>query len=253
MTTTVANALSDTHLTLTPRPAARWRSCSPRSTSPCRVSAVYAVPGACSGISFGMTFTDQLNGNDSSRLFDTFKVIVDDGTLEYIRASRSTSSTAATATPASCSTTCRPSAAVAAAAAAARAAAAAADRFGTRSLATRPAGRAFSGLRCPEEPRGTILYHPAWREAAPGWATRRNGMIRVGSSAGRATRASSCCGCWPAPRGGDRRDHLPGEAGVAVADLFRACATGSTCASRADLGRLAECDAVFFATPNGTP
>ncbi|MCU0970663.1 MAG: iron-sulfur cluster assembly accessory protein [Gammaproteobacteria bacterium] len=46
---------------------------------------VYAVPGGCSGISFGMTFTDQLNGNDSVRVFDTFKVIVDDGTLQYIR------------------------------------------------------------------------------------------------------------------------------------------------------------------------
>lgn len=46
---------------------------------------VFATAGGCSGISFGMTFTDQLNGNDSSRLFDTFKVIVDDGTLEYIR------------------------------------------------------------------------------------------------------------------------------------------------------------------------
>jgi iron-sulfur cluster insertion protein len=46
---------------------------------------VYAVPGGCSGISFGMTFTDQLNGDDSVRVFDTFKVIVDDGTLQYIR------------------------------------------------------------------------------------------------------------------------------------------------------------------------
>jgi iron-sulfur cluster insertion protein len=46
---------------------------------------VYAVPGGCSGISFGMTFTDQLNGNDSVRDFDAFKVIVDDGTLQYIR------------------------------------------------------------------------------------------------------------------------------------------------------------------------
>jgi len=46
---------------------------------------VFATPGGCSGISFGMTFTDQLNGDDSVRVFDTFKVIVDDGTMEYLR------------------------------------------------------------------------------------------------------------------------------------------------------------------------
>jgi iron-sulfur cluster insertion protein len=46
---------------------------------------VFASPGGCSGVSFGMTFTDQLNANDSVRVFDTFKVIVDDGTLEYLR------------------------------------------------------------------------------------------------------------------------------------------------------------------------
>lgn len=46
---------------------------------------VFATPGGCSGVSFGMTFTDQLNANDSVRVFDTFKVIVDDGTLEYLR------------------------------------------------------------------------------------------------------------------------------------------------------------------------
>ncbi len=46
---------------------------------------VFATPGGCSGVSFGMTFTDQLNANDSVRVFDSFKVIVDDGTLEYLR------------------------------------------------------------------------------------------------------------------------------------------------------------------------
>jgi len=46
---------------------------------------VFATPGGCSGISFGMTFTDQLNADDSVRVYDTFKVIVDDGTLQYLR------------------------------------------------------------------------------------------------------------------------------------------------------------------------
>ena len=32
-----------------------------------------------------MSFTDQLNGNDSVRDYDSFKVIVDDGTMEHLR------------------------------------------------------------------------------------------------------------------------------------------------------------------------
>ena len=46
---------------------------------------VFATPGGCSGINFGMTFTDQLNANDGTLEFDSFKVIVDDATLEYLK------------------------------------------------------------------------------------------------------------------------------------------------------------------------
>lgn len=46
---------------------------------------VYATPGGCSGISFGMTFTDQINGNDRVLNCDGFDIIVDDTTLEYLR------------------------------------------------------------------------------------------------------------------------------------------------------------------------
>ncbi|HXK56529.1 MAG TPA: iron-sulfur cluster assembly accessory protein [Gammaproteobacteria bacterium] len=46
---------------------------------------VYATPGGCSGISFGMTFTDQVNGNDLVLACEGFDVIVDDTTLEYLR------------------------------------------------------------------------------------------------------------------------------------------------------------------------
>ena len=85
MTTTVANALSDNDLTLTAAARSKMAELFSQVDESVQCVRVYAVPGGCSGISFGMTFTDQLNGNDSSRLFDTFKVIVDDGTLEYIR------------------------------------------------------------------------------------------------------------------------------------------------------------------------
>ncbi len=46
---------------------------------------VFATPGGCSGINFGMTFTDQLNGNDGTLDFEGFKVIVDDATMQYLK------------------------------------------------------------------------------------------------------------------------------------------------------------------------
>jgi iron-sulfur cluster insertion protein len=46
---------------------------------------VFASPGGCSGISFGMTFTDQLTDDDNVREFEGFKVIVDSQTLEHMR------------------------------------------------------------------------------------------------------------------------------------------------------------------------
>lgn len=46
---------------------------------------VYATPGGCSGINFGMTFTDQLNDNDAVLKCDGFDVIVDDGTMQYLK------------------------------------------------------------------------------------------------------------------------------------------------------------------------
>ncbi|MEA3275404.1 MAG: iron-sulfur cluster assembly accessory protein [Pseudomonadota bacterium] len=46
---------------------------------------VFAAPGGCSGISFGMTFTDSINENDGVLDCGGFKVVVDDGTLPYLR------------------------------------------------------------------------------------------------------------------------------------------------------------------------
>lgn len=46
---------------------------------------VYAAPGGCSGVSFGMTFTDDIGDQDGVRDFDGFKIVVDDGTLDYLR------------------------------------------------------------------------------------------------------------------------------------------------------------------------
>ena len=46
---------------------------------------VFATPGGCSRINFGMTFTDSVNDNDGVLEVGGFKVIVDDGTLPYLR------------------------------------------------------------------------------------------------------------------------------------------------------------------------
>lgn len=46
---------------------------------------VFANPGGCSGISFGMTFTDIVNDDDGVLAVGGFKVIVDEGTLQHLR------------------------------------------------------------------------------------------------------------------------------------------------------------------------
>lgn len=46
---------------------------------------VFATAGGCSGISFGMTFTDVINDDDGVLSFEGFKVVVDDATLDYLR------------------------------------------------------------------------------------------------------------------------------------------------------------------------
>ncbi len=45
---------------------------------------VYATPGGCSGISFGMTFTDQLNDNDYILNSTGFDVIIDGDTMRHL-------------------------------------------------------------------------------------------------------------------------------------------------------------------------
>jgi len=46
---------------------------------------VYASPGGCSGMSFGMTFTDKVEGNDLVAEHGDVKVIVDTETIGHLR------------------------------------------------------------------------------------------------------------------------------------------------------------------------
>lgn len=83
--TAVANNLMESDLTLTTPAQAKMAELMTQVEEEIQGVRVFATPGGCSGVSFGMTFTDQLNANDSVRSFDTFKVIVDDGTMQYLK------------------------------------------------------------------------------------------------------------------------------------------------------------------------
>ena len=79
------NNLSDSDLSLTQSAQGKMAELITQIEDDIAGVRVYATPGGCSGVSFGMSFTDQLNPNDMVRDYDTFKVIVDDGTLPHIR------------------------------------------------------------------------------------------------------------------------------------------------------------------------
>jgi iron-sulfur cluster insertion protein len=85
MTATVENVLNDQDLSLTASAVSKMAELMGQVEDSIEGVRVFATPGGCSGVSFGMTFTDQLNQDDSVREFDAFRVIVDDGTLQYIR------------------------------------------------------------------------------------------------------------------------------------------------------------------------
>jgi len=46
---------------------------------------IYAQPGGCSGISFGMTYSEKLDDNDLVRDDDGVKLIVASDTIEHLR------------------------------------------------------------------------------------------------------------------------------------------------------------------------
>jgi len=83
--TSVLNQLQQQDLELTAPAVAKMAELMGQVEDAIEGVRVFATPGGCSGVSFGMTFTDQLNADDSVREFEGFRVIVDDGTLTHIR------------------------------------------------------------------------------------------------------------------------------------------------------------------------
>ena len=80
-----AVALTDAELTLTSPAQGKMAELLGQVEDNIEGIRVFATPGGCSGVSFGMTFTDQLNAEDMVRDYDGLKVIVDPSTLEHIR------------------------------------------------------------------------------------------------------------------------------------------------------------------------
>ncbi|MCG6897533.1 MAG: iron-sulfur cluster assembly accessory protein [Thiocapsa sp.] len=77
--------LSETELTLTAPARAKMANLFEQVDAGVQGVRVFATPGGCSGISFGMTFTDAINADDGVLACDGFNVVVDDGTLPYLR------------------------------------------------------------------------------------------------------------------------------------------------------------------------
>ncbi|MCU7813795.1 MAG: iron-sulfur cluster assembly accessory protein [Candidatus Thiodiazotropha sp. (ex Rostrolucina anterorostrata)] len=78
-------ALSESDLILTSNAQSKMGELFQQVESNIEGVRVFATPGGCSGISFGMTFSDAVNENDGVLQCEGFKVIVDDGTMQYLR------------------------------------------------------------------------------------------------------------------------------------------------------------------------
>ena len=80
-----AVALTDSELTLTNPAQGKMAELMGQVEDNIEGIRVFATPGGCSGVSFGMTFTDQLGAEDMVREYEGLKVIIDPATLEHIR------------------------------------------------------------------------------------------------------------------------------------------------------------------------
>lgn len=77
--------LTHEHLTLTSPAASKMNELFSQVDDNIKGVRVFATAGGCSGIGFGMTFTDEINDDDGVLACDGFSVVVDDGTLDYLR------------------------------------------------------------------------------------------------------------------------------------------------------------------------
>lgn len=77
--------LNEMELTLTPPAQTKMQELFQQIDDGVQGVRVFATAGGCSGVSFGMTFTEVINENDGVLSFDGFKVVIDDETLTYLQ------------------------------------------------------------------------------------------------------------------------------------------------------------------------
>jgi iron-sulfur cluster insertion protein len=85
MSASVQNALTEEDLSLTSVAQAKMAELIQQVDDNIQGVRVYASPGGCSGVSFGMTFTDTIDANDEVLDCDGVRVIVDSATMGYLR------------------------------------------------------------------------------------------------------------------------------------------------------------------------
>ena len=85
MNESTATALTEAELSLTGPAQGKMAELVGQVEEEIKGVRVYAAPGGCSGISFGMTFTDQIDGDDRVLEYDSFNVIVDNDTMQHLQ------------------------------------------------------------------------------------------------------------------------------------------------------------------------
>lgn len=84
MSEATTNLLRDEELSLTDTAQGKMAELVEQVEEEVKGIRVYATPGGCSGISFGMTFTDQVNESDYILNSSGFDVIVDGETMRHL-------------------------------------------------------------------------------------------------------------------------------------------------------------------------
>lgn len=83
--TTLAPSLEEKDLTLTAPALEKMQELTSQVDDSVKGIRIYVAGGGCSGISFGMTFADEINEDDAVRQLDSVNIVVDAETLEHMR------------------------------------------------------------------------------------------------------------------------------------------------------------------------
>lgn len=83
--TVTNNVLTDKDITLTEPASNQIAELFQQVEEDIKGVRVYLTPGGCSGMGYGMTFTDQIDENDSVLECDGFKLVIDNNAVPYLR------------------------------------------------------------------------------------------------------------------------------------------------------------------------